>query len=123
MNGRSMAEAGDQFKRASNSPNGIPLTGFGDLGATSRAGMTTRAERSNALRVAVDEAATRSAESMLALRIAVVGFTSDLRDTGMTPEAVLIALKKVVRQRTDFAGIMMREKISTWCIEEFFSQK
>ncbi len=117
-----MAEAGDQFKRASNSHDGIPLTGFGDLAATPRAGAKTRAERSNALRVAVEEAATRSAESMLALRIAVVGFTTDLRDTGMTPEAVLIALKKVVRQRTDFAGIMMREKISSWCIEEYFKE-
>ncbi|MEO8580627.1 MAG: hypothetical protein ABI469_10300 [Gemmatimonadales bacterium] len=118
-----MAEAGDQFKRASNSSDGIPLTGFGDLAPASRAGTKTRAEHSNALRVAVDEAATRSAESMLALRIAVVAFTTDLRDTGMTPEAVLISLKKVVRQRTDFAGIMMREKISSWCIEEFFKEK
>ncbi len=117
-----MAEAGDQFKRASNSPNGIPLTGFGDLAPAARASTKTRAERSSALRVAVDEAATRSAESMLPLRIAVVGFTSDLRDIGMAPEAVLIALKKVVRQRTDFAGIMMREKISTWCIKEFFRE-
>lgn len=118
-----MAEAGDQFKRGSNFHDGIPLSGFGDPAPASRAGTKTRAERSNALRVAVDEAATRSSESMLALRVAVVGFTSDLRDTGMTPEAVLIALKKVVRQRTDFAGIMMREKISTWCIEEFFREQ
>lgn len=81
----------------------------------------SREDRSDVLRIAIEEAAARSAESMLALRVAVEGFTADLRDSGMTPEAVLIALKKIVRGRTDVPGILMRDQISTWCINEFFA--
>jgi hypothetical protein len=90
-------------------------------GTATRPSLTSREDRSDALRVAIEEAVARSAESMLALRLAVEGFTADLRDRGMTPEAVLIALKKIVRGRTDLPGILMREQISTWCINEFFA--
>ena len=59
---------------------------------------------------------------MLTLRIAVTAFTADLRDRGMLPEAVLIALKKIVMERTDAAGVLMRDQICTWCIKEFFAE-
>ena len=81
------------------------------------------------LRAAVEEAASRSADSMEALRSAVCGFTAVLKDMGTTPEHVLIALKTVVNNRSlvviaphtsDWRGDHLRETISTWCIEEFF---
>lgn len=84
------------------------------------------------LRRAVEEAATRDADSMKELRLAVRGFTVALRDIGTTPEHVLIALKTVINNRTlvaiaphasDWNGETLREKISTWCIEEFFREK
>ena len=81
----------------------------------------SREDRSDALRVALQDAATRSVESMLALRLAVEAFTADLRDAGMTPEAVLIALKKVVKSRAEWPCILIRDQITIWCIEEFFA--
>jgi hypothetical protein len=68
---------------------------------------------------------------MAALRLAVRGFAVALRDEGTTPEAVLIILKTVVTSRTlptiaphtsDWRGDQLRERISTWCIEEYFSE-
>jgi len=82
------------------------------------------------LRLAVVRAASRDAASMAALRVAVRGFTVALRDEGTTPEAVLIILKTVIANRTlmtiaphasDWRGDQLRERISTWCIEEYFS--
>ena len=91
------------------------------------------AEQCEKLRVAVEQAAERSAESMAALRVAVREFTVVLRDEGTTPEHVLISLKNVIYNRsfpaiavhpTEWAsGTRLHEKISTWCIEEFFSEK
>jgi hypothetical protein len=83
------------------------------------------------LRVAVEDAASRSADSVEALRAAVCSFTASLRDAGTTPERVLIILKTVIRKRSlpviaphasDRRG-QLREKISTWCIEEYFREK
>jgi len=84
------------------------------------------------LRLAVVRAADRDAASMAALRVAVRSFTVALRGEGTTPEAVLIILKTVITDRTlnliaphaaDWRGDQLRERISTWCIEEYFSEK
>jgi len=81
------------------------------------------------LRKAVEHAATRDAVSMKALQAAVCEFTSALRDEGTTPEATLISLKTVINNRAlppfrrDSEADQtheVRERISTWCIEEFF---
>ena len=92
-----------------------------------------QAEQCEKLRVAVERAAERSSASMSALRAAVKEFTVALRDQGTTPEQVLISLKHVIYSRsfpaiavhpTEWAsGTRLHEKISTWCIEEFFSEK
>ena len=83
------------------------------------------------LRLAVQRAADRDAASMVALRVAVRGFTVALRGEGTTPEAVLIIVKSVITDRTlnliaphasDWRGDQLRERISTWCIEEYFSE-
>lgn len=88
-----------------------------------------RGELSDNLLRAVREAAGRDAESMRKLRIAVGRFTLALREMGTSPEHVLIALKSVVNNRSaaaiaphtsDWSGDNLREKISTWCIKEFF---
>jgi len=84
------------------------------------------------LRVAVEDAASRDAVSIEALRVAVRSFTVALRDAGTTPERVLIILKTVINNRSlpviaphasDWKGDQLREKISTWCIEEYFREK
>ncbi|HVS59339.1 MAG TPA: hypothetical protein VHE82_01460 [Gemmatimonadaceae bacterium] len=90
------------------------------------------AELCERVRRAVEDAAARDAGSMKELRLAVRSFTVALRDIGTTPERVLIALKTVINNRTlvaiaphasDWNGDELREKISTWCIEEFFRKK
>lgn len=110
-----MTEASDQVSNATLSPTTVLR------GTIARASPVSREQRSDALRVALEDAATRSVASMLALRLAVEAFTADLRDAGLTPEAVLIALKKVVRSRTEWPGILIRDQMTTWCIEEFFA--
>lgn len=91
----------------------------------------TSSELCERLRLAVIRAADRDAESMAALRLAVRGFTVALRDEGTTPEAVLVILKTVITNRTlttiaphasDWRGDQLREQISMWCIEEYFSE-
>jgi hypothetical protein len=81
------------------------------------------------LRKAVEQAAERDAESMRLLRHAIASFTIALRDIGTTPEHVLIALKTVIYNRSlvavgarasDWSIESLREKISAWCIEDFF---
>lgn len=91
------------------------------------------AEQCEKLRQAVEQAAERSAQSMGKLREAVREFTLGLKAQGTTPEHVLIALKNVIYNRsfpaiavhpTEWAsGTRLHERISTWCIEEFFSEK
>lgn len=90
------------------------------------------AELCERLRKAVDDAAGRDANSMRSLRLAIRSFTLALREIGTSPEHVLIALKTVINNRTlvaiapyasDWNGDELREKISTWCIEEFFRDK
>lgn len=81
-----------------------------------------------ALQQAVQKAAARSAESMLALQRAVREFTAALRSDGATPEAVLIALKAVINSRTfpvassadNHDAEELRQRISSWSIQEFF---
>lgn len=89
------------------------------------------AEIGQRLLLAVEKAASKDAESMEALRLAVCSFTGKLRDAGTTPEHVLIVLKAVIHKRSvlvvaphasDWTG-QLREKISTWCIEEYFREK
>jgi hypothetical protein len=84
------------------------------------------------VRRAVTDAAERDADSMKRLRVAVASFTIALRDIGTTPEQVLIALKTAINNRSfvpisphvsDWTGEGLREKISTWCIEEFFNNR
>ena len=82
------------------------------------------------LHVAVARAAARSADSMAALHVAVRRFTVALQNDGATPEAVLIALKTVINAQTfritptssDSSGEELRQMISRWSIEEFFSE-
>jgi hypothetical protein len=82
------------------------------------------------LLVALQQAASRDAMAMEALRIAVCEFTIALRDEGTTPERVLVTLKSVINQRTlpqflshssDRNGTWLRESVSTWCIKSYFN--
>ena len=84
------------------------------------------------LRSAVKVAAARDAESVEALHRAVCAFTVALRDSGTPPEGVLIALKSLVgmgtlpplsRNHPDWAGYLLREKMSTWCVNEYFREE
>lgn len=84
------------------------------------------------LRQAVANAAARDAESMESLRLTVRELTVELREQGATPEAVLISLKTVVgagggppisSSPMDWNGYILREKMSSWCIEEYFSEE
>jgi hypothetical protein len=84
------------------------------------------------LRAAVEKAAVRSAGSINALRLAVKRFTVALRDDGAKPEAVLIALKSVINSRTfpivdsraeGWRPDELRQQISTWSVQDFFSEK
>ena len=74
------------------------------------------------LRDAVRLAASRDAQVMRALRLAVCEFTFAHRSDGLTPESVLIALKNLIDDRTtpritphesDRNGERLREKISS----------
>jgi hypothetical protein len=88
------------------------------------------AELCERLRLAVEDAATRDAKSMEDLRLRVFDFTTALREVGTTPEAVLITLKALInagslpptaRSHPDWSGYLLREKMSTWSIEAYFS--
>jgi len=89
------------------------------------------AELSERLRIAVKVAAAGNADSMEGLRLAVSEFTVALKNAGTTPEAVLITLKTVIHNRSvlgtaphasDWRG-QLREKVSTWCIDEYFRDR
>lgn len=110
-----------------------PVPAFADVRDASLAPALVMppAELCDGLYRAVYEAAGREAESMNKLRVAVRQFTIALRDIGTPPEHVLIALKAVVNNRSrvaiaphvsDWNGDDLREKISTWCIHEFFAE-
>lgn len=84
------------------------------------------------VRRAVEEAATRDAQSIESLRLAVCEFTVSLRKEGTSPERVLVALKTLVnagagpvisRSLSDWSGYILREKISSWCIDEYFRNR
>ena len=89
----------------------------------------TEAELSEHLRQALCSAATRNADSMNALRLAVCAFTIALRDEGVTPEAVLISLKAAIQTETLITlrdassrrGPNLYERMTTWCIEDYFA--
>jgi len=92
----------------------------------------SQAEMSDRLRHAVEEAASRSADSMAALERAVRDFTAAIRDEGTPPEYVLIRLKGLIHSQTfpplgahasDWNGETLRQNISTWCIQEYFKEK
>lgn len=81
---------------------------------------------------AARSASTRNAASMNALRVAVGRFTAALKDDGATPEAILVAIKSVVNSRVfplivspsrDVNPERLRQLISTWCIEDMFSER
>ena len=83
------------------------------------------------LRTAVERAASKSNDSMAALRIAVCAFTIALRNDGITPEEVLIRLKVAIRAETlsplwttsSWSGPRLRETITTWCIQDYFGSE
>ena len=84
------------------------------------------------LHIAVENAAMRSAGSINALREAVKAFTVALRDDGAKPETVLIAIKTVINSRTfpiveyakqDWSPDELQQQISTWSIQDFFSDR
>jgi hypothetical protein len=89
-----------------------------------------QADQSNRLRAAVVAAAANSAGSMAELRVAICTFTVARRGEGSSPEAVLIALKGVINAATfepvwllsSWNGDQLRQKISTWCIQDYFSR-
>ena len=90
-----------------------------------------QAELSDKMRLAVENAAFTSAESMTALRAAISEFTIALRNAGTTPEAVLISLKAVINSQV-FAPMwhistwprpQLGSTMTTWCIEEYFRQE
>ncbi|MDQ6717504.1 MAG: hypothetical protein M3Z17_04030 [Gemmatimonadota bacterium] len=81
------------------------------------------------LRNAVAVAANRDAESIAILRRTISEFTKAMRDAGEPPERVLVTLKSTIgigtlpplsRGHPDWAGFLLREKMSTWCIHEYF---
>ena len=89
------------------------------------------AELCEDLHVAVARAAAKTADSMGSLQVAVRRFTVALQSDGATPEAVLIALKNVINLRTFHANPRnadglneeeLRQLISKWSIEEYFSE-
>lgn len=90
-----------------------------------------QAELSERLRLALSLAATKNANSMEALRLAVCSFTVALRDEGVTPEAVLISLKAAIQKETliplweasSWSGPTLHETITTWCIKDYFAGK
>ena len=90
-----------------------------------------QADLSARLRFAVEQAASKSAESMDTLRLAVCAFTLALRDEGITPEAVLIRLKVAIHAETlaplwstsSWSGQHLHDTITTWCIRDYFSEK
>jgi hypothetical protein len=91
--------------------------------------LSTSEKESDRVRKALQNAAESDAESMRQLRLAITSFTVALRDIGTTPEHVLIALKTVINNRSlvadpphlsDWSTQSLREKVSMWCIEEFF---
>lgn len=82
------------------------------------------------LYIAVARAAAKSAGSMAALELCVRRFTVALQNDGASPEAVLIALKEVINSRMlqvsrtsagDLSEEELRQLISRWSIEQFFS--
>lgn len=88
-----------------------------------------QAELCERLRKGVERAASRNADSMEALRVAVCEFTNALKEKGTSPEGVLICLKALIADQTfslipphpsDLSGFQVREQISTWSIREFF---
>jgi hypothetical protein len=89
-----------------------------------------RADLSARLRDAVVAAAGKSAGSMAELRVAICAFTVARRGEGQSPEAVLIELKRVIHMETfesvwmlsTWNGEPLRQKISTWCIHDYFSR-
>jgi hypothetical protein len=91
----------------------------------------SRAELTQRLHKAMEEAASRDAASMEALRVAVCEFTLALREAGTTPEATLISLKDAVNRKSlpqfsthaaDRRNNQLHEEISTWCIKAYFQQ-
>ena len=90
-----------------------------------------QADLSAHLRMAVEQAASKSAESMETLRLAVCAFTLALRDEGVTPEAVLIRLKVAIHTETltplwstsTWSGQHLHDTITTWCIKDYFREK
>lgn len=91
----------------------------------------SRVELTQRLHKAMEEAASRDAISMEALRVAVCEFTLALRKEGTTPEATLISLKDAVNRKSlpqfsthaaDKNNNHLHENISTWCIKAYFQQ-
>jgi hypothetical protein len=89
------------------------------------------AQRSERLHKALELSASSNARAMESLRIAVCEFTVALRGEGASPEAILIAVKSLIGQkslphlsysRLDLDAQRLRGDISKWCIESYFKE-
>jgi hypothetical protein len=83
----------------------------------------------DALRRALVSAAERRDYSSAELHAEVCGYVRDLRESGLPPETVVIALKHAVRDST--LGLSpgraerrhsseLLERVVRWCIEEYY---
>ena len=106
-------------------------TGLSSLGPALRVDLP-QAELCERLRKGVERAASRNADSMEALRVAVCDFTAALKEKGTSPEGVLICLKALIADQTfsliprhpaDLTAWQLREQMSTWSIREFFRDR
>lgn len=107
---------------------------FADAGASTLIvrNAISQADASRRVRSALEVAASRNAIAIDALRIAVCEFTFTLRREGITPEAVLVTLKNLIDDQalprvpsheSDRNGDLLREHISTWCINAYFDSE
>ena len=82
------------------------------------------------VRRAVVEAVQRHAKAIEALQLAIGECVRDLRDQGMTPEAMLVTMKAFIRQTAAaypppgrgpaWLTESVMENIVRWCINEYF---
>ena len=88
-----------------------------------------RIQSASELEYAIARAASQDARSIKALNESVRRVTRELKQDGLTPEAVLIAVKTIIRSAgplTSSADTLawsneqLRQRISTWCIKEYF---
>lgn len=90
-----------------------------------------RAARSEKVRSELARVALKNRGSMYALRHAVSSFTAELRDEGMSLEAVLILFKEAINQislaplldTSTHGGSTLGGILTTWCTEDYFAHE